>query len=82
MMGEMKGKAVELGLIPCRICGERHVKMGYGKDKAPSWEMNGHAYFEIEPRKYIQMQRDEYNQALKTIRMLKSKIFRLEKRKK
>lgn len=71
---------IELGLIPCKKCGERHVLLDYGKNIGLTWRMNGHDYHQIEPRKYIQMQRDEYNEALKTIRKLKSKIWKLEKK--
>lgn len=74
------GDTLNLGLIPCKKCGERHVEtVTHIRPLMTSWIMNGHAYEEIEQRKYIQMQRDEYNEALKTIRRLKSKIRKLEK---
>ena len=80
-MGDLKvGTVVDLGLIPCKVCGERHANTYLGKGYY-SWMMDNHSYQEKDPRDYIQEQRDEINRLLKTIRRLKSKIHKLEKAK-
>ena len=73
------GDALKLGLIPCRVCNERHVEsIVQLKPLMTSWEMNGHFYNQKNEREYIQEQRDFMNKLMRINRQLKSRIHKLK----
>ena len=79
------GDVLSLGLIPCRICKERHTETVVSVNPLQvSWAADGgegHQYYEIVERKYIQVQRDEINHLLKVIRRLRSQLYKTGKEK-
>jgi len=83
------GDEIDVSLLPCRVCGNRHAKTvtdidAKGEILRVSWAFNhgkGHALCEVNEREYIQEQRDTINRLLRENRRLNSRLYKAKKKK-